>query len=419
MVIMNKIVVGSAFLGTVIEVYDFTLFPFLIPILAEIFFPTYAKEVAINLTTLAYVVSYVVKPFGSVFFGYLIDFWGRQAVLLITTVLMTVATAAIAIVPPQLLSMYGGAGLILCRLIQGFSVSGEFSSAIIMAVEQGKKYPAFWGSFAFMGSSVGFLLANFSVYILLYVLPHHQIVAYAWRTPFLIGALGCLVLFGIRKRINIAELDNQGPNQRLIYLFKHDKKKITLLFWLSSLSASAYYSTFVFLPTWLSTSLQLYSHQEAILMALVALLVYLMTLPLAGLLADRIGITKQIKMATILYLLFSYAVFMVLPQCGRYWCVMILVFFAMIQALFNAVLPAFMVLQFDLKQRGRALAISYHIGLTVFGGLMPYLIVTSKHGLNPGLPISCCALLCLIFVFISVRDTELDSSATQCVDLSK
>lgn len=129
---------------------------------------------------------------------------------------------------------------------------------------------------------------------------------------------------------------------------------------------------------------------------LISLLIYLIFLPLEGLLADKIGIGKQIKLASLCYLLFSYLVFALLSQQTLVNCIPVLIFFAMIQALLNSALPAFMVNQFKFDQRGKALAISYNLSLTLFAGLMPYLILSSEHQLNPGIPISLCAVLSVL-----------------------
>lgn len=396
---MKKVTLFSAFLGTLIEVYDFTVFPLLIPILSEVFFPSQEKSTAINFTILAYIVSYVVKPLGAIGFGYLIDHFGRKNVLLVSTLFMTLATSAIGLLPAHMMGMYYGAGLIICRIIQGLSISGEYSSAIIMAVEQGKKSPAFSGSFAFVGGSVGLLLANLSIFILLYLVPHEQVIQYAWRIPFLIGALSCVILLFIRNKI-----DNFIPGEVQVIpgfsdLIKNYKRELLGVFIVTNLSASAYYITFIFMPTFLSTSLNLYSHKQSILITFIAILTYLTALPFAGILADKFGVMRQIKIASLLYLSFSYIVFAVLPGLDSTFCIVALIFFALIQALLNAALPAFMVTQFRLSQRGRALAVSYNLSLTLFGGVMPSLIITSENHLNPGIPISICAVLCLLFIY--------------------
>ena len=400
---MKKISLISAFLGTMIEVYDFSVFAFLIPILSEVFFPFQDKNTAINFTLLAYVISYCIKPFGAIGFGYLIDRYGRKNLLLFTTLLMTFATATIGLLPHKILGMYYGAGLIACRIIQGLAISGEFSSAIILAVEQGREKPAFSGSLAFMGGILGLFFANLSALILLYVMPHNLIVQYAWRAPFLIGAICCLVLFYIRNKID-DDLRVVSLSVGFIDLIKNYKSELVTTFVVSSLSASAFYMTFVYMPVTLSELLNRHSHQQAVFITLIILVFYFIALPLGGIMADKIGVLRQIKIASFLYLLFAYTCFAILDKINITSCIIVLTLFALIQAFLNSALPAFMIAQFPPNQRGKALAISYNISLTIFAGLMPYLILTSENYMNPGLPISICAILSILTThFIRVK----------------
>ena len=399
---MRKISLLSSFLGNLIEVYDFSVFAFLIPILSEVFFSSSVNKAAINFTVLAFAISYGVKPFAALIFGYLIDSYGRKRILLITTFLMTFATAGIGLIPINMAGVYQWWILIGCRVIQGLSISGEFSSALILAVEQGNNRPAFSGSLAFMGGSLGLLLANFTVLILLNQMPHSQMIQFGWRIPFLISTVLLVCLFFIRNKIDDVRSNKDLIGDGLFSLITNYKRELMITFIVSCLSASAFYMTFIYMPTFLSSSLNVHSHQKSISITLVALLAYVLVLPLAGIVADKIGILKQIKMASFLYLLFSYACFTVLPGLTSIGCNVALIFFAIIQASFNSALPAFMIAQFDPMQRGKALAISYSLSLTLFGGLMPYLILTNGVHINPGIPISICAALSLI-VLIYVR----------------
>lgn len=395
---MKKISLISAFVGTMIEVYDFSVFAFLIPILSEVFFSPQAKDVSINFVVLAYVISYGVKPFGALAFGYLIDYYGRKKILLLTTLLMISATTAIGLLPTNMMGTYQWGVLIGCRIIQGLSISGEFSSALIMAVEQGRRQPGFSGSLAFMGGSLGLLFANLSIFILLNLMPHDEVIQYGWRIPFLISSLCGLVLFFIRNKIDDSILNKGLLRSSLFALLSNYKKELAVTFIISSLSASAFYITFVYLPTFLSVSLNIHSHQQSILITLICLLAYILVLPFAGMFADKIGIVKQIKTSSFLYLLFSYACFAMIPILNSIGCIAVLILFAVMQAMLNSALPAFMITKFQPEQRGKALAISYSISLTLFGGLMPYLILTNGGSLNPGLPISICALLTLVVI---------------------
>lgn len=400
---MKRIPVVAAFLGTWVEVYDFSIFAFLIPILTEVFFSSHAKQTAINFTILAYVISFGVRPLGALAFGYLIDSYGRKRILLATTLLMIFATAAIGMLPTNLWSIYQGVLLIALRILQGIALSGEFSTAIILSVEGGKERPAFFGSFAFMGGSLGLLSANLIVFILLNWMPHEQMIQYGWRIPFLISTFFLVCLFFIRNKIN-EDLFDKSLNRQLSSLkalISGYKKELISIFIVSCLSGSAFYITFIYMPTFLSESLSLHTHQDSILITLIGLLTYLLALPLGGYLADKIGINTQIKLAAVLYLLFSYVCFTLLLELSSLKSILLLMFFALMQAFLNSALPAYMINQFHPAQRGKALAISYNVSLALFGGLMPYLILTKEIHLNPGIPISICAIFTVITLYLN------------------
>lgn len=155
----------------------------------------------------------------------------------------------------------------------------------------------------------------------------------------------------------------------------------------------------VAMPTYLTTSLNLHTHLQSVLISIVSLVAYLCVLPIGGVLADKIGILRQIIIASMLYLLFSYACFSLIPRLDIIGCMTVLIGFAIIQALLNSALPAFMIAQFQISQRGKALAISYNISLTIFAGLMPYLLLRSDYYVNPGFAITICAMLSIIVIY--------------------
>ncbi|MFO9453184.1 MFS transporter [Legionella pneumophila serogroup 1] len=386
----------SVFISTAIEVFDLSIFAFLIPVLSSVFFSSHSQNSAINFTILAYVVSYAVKPFSGMAFGYLSDNYGRKQVLSITTLMMTVSTAIIGLLPTKLPEIDLWIVLFGCRIIQGLSISGEFSNGLILAVELGKDRPAFSGSMAFMGGILGLISANLTVFILLNLLPHEQMIQYGWRIPFLISALIWFALYQIRRFINEPLIRRNADKRQFLSLIKKYRKELVICFVAASLSASAFYMTFVYMPMLLSTVIQNQTHLNSIWVTLVALFVYFICLPLFGTVADRVGINNQITIAAVMYLLFSYFCFEYINHFDYVVMFCSLIILALIQSLYNSALPAFMVSLFPSNHRGKALAISYNISLSIFGGLMPYVILSHKSYMNPGIVISICAILTLI-----------------------
>lgn len=386
----------SVFISTAIEVYDLSIFASLIPVLSTVFFPLQTKSTAVSFTALAFIVSYAVKPLSGFLFGYLSDSYGRKRVLSITTLLMIGSTSVIGLLPTNLPEIDLWILLFACRIIQGLSISGEFANGLILAVEQGKQSPAFSGSMAFMGGVLGLMFANLTVFVLLNQLPHEMVVQYGWRIPFLMSALIWLVLYQIRRFINEPFERQTHADNRFLILIKAHKKELAICFVTASLSASAFYITFVFMPTLLSSVFKNHTHQQSVWITLVSLAVYFITLPVFGALADKVGITKQMSFAALLYLLFSYVCLDLISHLNVIVIFCSIVFFSLIQSLFNSALPAFMVSLFPVIHRGKALALSYNTSLALFGGFMPYVILSHGYFINPGIVISICALMTLV-----------------------
>ena len=178
-----------------------------------------------------------------------------------------------------------------------------------MAVEQGKNSPALSGSMAFMGGILGLIFANLTVFVLLNQLPHEMVIQYGWRIPFLMSALIWLVLYQIRRFINEPFECQAHVDNRFLALIKAHKKELVICFITASLSASAFYMTFVFMPTLLSSVLQSYTHQKSIWVTLVSLTVYFVTLPVFGALADKIGGNKVTIIAFLFFALGIYLLY--------------------------------------------------------------------------------------------------------------
>lgn len=354
-------------------------------------------------TMLAFVISYLVKPIGALIFGHLIDVYGRKKILVLTASMMFIATSSMGFLPVSILGWGMGVGLILCRVVQGISISGEFPTGIIMAVEQGRVRQGFTGSLAFIAGSLGLVLAHLSVYLVLKGFSHEQILKYGWRLPFIISMGGCFALLLLRGRIEIYQKAGTAFFSGYRNIVRVGKERLLRVLAVSSLSASAFYITFVHMPTWLSARLQVHSHTESLLMTLLPLLAYVIFLPAGGLLADRIGVEKQIKIASLLYLGFSGWFFAALPYLGQGAASLMLICYSGIQALLNSALPVYIVLGFQENERGKGLALSYNISLTLFGGLMPYLLLTSDSSINPGLLISVCSIFALLALFYPRR----------------
>ena len=136
------------------------------------------------------------RPVGGLIFGIIGDRYGRLQSLKLSIILMAGSTLITAILPTyEMIGIWSTMLMIIIRLVQGLSVGGELSGAMIYTVEVCPQNHR--ALFAILVQITGFgtLLASVLMAILNSVFTMEEILSYAWRLPFVFG---CLIgLFGI------------------------------------------------------------------------------------------------------------------------------------------------------------------------------------------------------------------------------
>src|ERR1700735_3951277 len=186
---MRRLIVAAT-IGNIFEWFDFVVYGFFAVTIAEVFFPAGNPTVSLLMTFGAFGLAYLVRPLGAVIVGSYTDRHGRKAGLTLSIALMMIGTTIMVVTPA-----YATIGLVapvlitIARLLQGFSVGGEFGSAVAFLVEHGsarKGYAASW-----QWSSTGIIsviVALFGI-TLTTTLTHAQLVVWGWRIPYVFGLL--------------------------------------------------------------------------------------------------------------------------------------------------------------------------------------------------------------------------------------
>jgi MFS family permease len=192
--------------GTSLEYYDFAIYSVASALIfPKIFFPNNDEFVGLLLSFSTFAVGYLARPIGGVVFGRLGDRIGRKQVLVITLLLIGIATVLIGALPDY--SVLGAAAptlLILLRLAQGIGVGGEWGGAVLLSSEFGTASKrGFWSSAAQIGPPAGNLMANGVLALLAATLSNEAFLAWGWRVAFLASAL--LVVFGLLIRLKLEE----------------------------------------------------------------------------------------------------------------------------------------------------------------------------------------------------------------------
>lgn len=192
--------------GTSLEYYDFAIYSVASALVfPKIFFPGNDEFVGLLLSFSTFAVGYLARPIGGVIFGRLGDRIGRKNVLVITLLLIGIATVLIGALPDY--SVIGAAAptiLVLLRLAQGIGVGGEWGGAVLLSSEFGTASKrGFWSSAAQIGPPAGNLMANGVLALLAATLSNEAFLAWGWRVAFLASAL--LVVFGLLIRLKLEE----------------------------------------------------------------------------------------------------------------------------------------------------------------------------------------------------------------------
>ncbi|MEQ8733591.1 MAG: MFS transporter [Rhodospirillaceae bacterium] len=200
-----KRVAGASFIGTALEGYDFLLYASAAALVfGQLFFPV--TEDPIIGTLLAYstfTVGFIARPIGGIIAGHYGDKIGRKPMLVLTLMVMGVATMLIGFLPTYAqIGVWAPILLTLLRFIQGLAYGGEWGGAILMVVEYApENRRGFWGSLPQAAVPFGFLIAT-AVLSLCIALSGDQFLIWGWRIPFILSILPVLVGLYIRMKID-------------------------------------------------------------------------------------------------------------------------------------------------------------------------------------------------------------------------
>jgi len=199
----TRVAIASA-IGSALEWYDFFIYGTAAALVFnEIFFPKLDPWSGTMAAFAAFGVGFFARPIGGLVFGHFGDRVGRKPMLVMTLLIVGIATFLIGLIPTYTqIGVLAPVLLVLLRLVQGFAAGAEYGGAVVYAVEfapEGRR--GLFGSWAPIGVTMGNLAAA-GVFALVTLLPKEDLLAWGWRIPFLLSAV--LVAFGLYIRLKIA-----------------------------------------------------------------------------------------------------------------------------------------------------------------------------------------------------------------------
>ncbi|WP_425826421.1 MFS transporter [Streptomyces fractus] len=376
-----RTVAVASYIGTTIEWYDFFIYGIAATLVFRSqFFPAFS-ELGGTLASLGtFAVGFVARPLGGIVMGHFGDRVGRKSMLVVSLLLMGVATTAIAFVPTY--AAVGGWApvlLVLLRLVQGVGVGGEWGGAVLMAVEHappGRR--SLYGCFPQLGLPSGIMLSQLVFLLLTSVLPQGAFVAWGWRLAFLTSAL--LIIVGLVVRLRIEESADftrvraSGEVARLPVLEVFRRSPLQLLVGsVMSIAAPAIgYLASVYMVTYGTATLKL--PQTTMLWILVGVSAFWCLMVLAGGIAgDRLARKPVFVFGAALGVVWAFPLFWLIDTASVPLVVLSLCVITAGNAIMGGVQPALITDMFPVHLRYSGASISYMAASVVGGGVTPLL----------------------------------------------
>ena len=405
----------ASLVGTSLESYDFYIYAYFAAFfVGPLFFDPLGGFGGTLAAFLSIALAFVIRPVGAIVFGHIGDRIGRRKTLILTVTLMGVATGLIGVLPTyEQAGWIGGAILVLLRLLQGISLGGEWGGAVLVATEHetGPKR-AFAAAMPQLGSPIGSILSATAFIWLTLALTNEEIVAWAWRIPFLTAIP--LLLVSLWLRVMVAETPvfeklvekDRRPRVPLLALLKAQPAAIIVAVAVALLGIGSY--------SLMNTNTISYGvvvlgfeYYELLIATTTGGLLQLITIPLFGAWAMRIGSSAVVAWGALGTLLVAFPIYYYLQFANFGVLVGMMIIGGILPTMSWAALGGVFSELFDERYRYSALGIAYSIAAVV-AGFVPALTLTIGEATgnvwwHPGIVLAVLSLITLIAALIASR----------------
>src|ERR1035438_5688047 len=370
----------ASFIGTTIEWYDFFLYGTASALIfGRLFFPNYDPLTGVLASFGTYAVGFLARPVGGIVCGHFGDRIGRRSMLVLTLLIMGVATFLIGLLPTyQSAGVWAPVLLVLLRIAQGFGVGGEWGGAVLMAVEHAPKGErGFYGSWPQIGVPAGLLLSTI-VFRQISRLPEDVLLTWGWRVPFLLSLL--LVVVGMYIRLAVAEppvfreVTQSGTASKLPILdvLLHHPRNVLLAMGARLAENGAFYLYSVFILTYATRPRIGFTSATVLTAISLAAGVELFAIPGFGWLSDRLGRRPVYLFGSIFTAVFAFPYFW-LVETSRTGLLMLAVVLALVvgHAAMYGPQASFFSELFGVRVRYSGASLGYQLASVIAGGLSP------------------------------------------------
>lgn len=400
---LRRAVIAST-IGTTIEWYDFFLYSTVTGLVfAKLFFPQSDPLVGTLQAFLIYAVGFVARPVGAAIFGHYGDRVGRKATLIVTLLLMGLATFAVAFVPSYAsIGIWGAVLLTVLRFIQGVGVGGEWGGSVLMSMEWARtsKHRGFVASWPQFGVPAGLFLANLAV-LATSELSGGHFLTWGWRVPFVLSIV--LVAIGLYIRLNILETpifakllaERKIEKTPMLEVIRRQPKDIILSALLRMAEQAPFYIFTAFVFTYGVTTLG--ASRDLLLMAvLAASVVEFFTIPFFGHMSDLVGRKRMYMIGAACVGVFGFLYFAMVDTRHPVWIFAAIVLSLVPHAMVYGPQAAFIAESFTGRLRYSGASLGYQLASVIAGGPAPLIATALYAYYRSGYAIAAYILFCAV-----------------------
>jgi MFS family permease len=405
---LRRAIIAST-IGTTIEWYDFYIYGIATGLVfAKLFFPESDPLTGTLQAFGVYAVGFVSRPIGAVVFGHYGDRIGRKSTLIVTLMLMGIATFLVALVPTyDSIGVWGAVILIFLRFVQGIGVGGEWGGSVLLSIEWCKSHAhrgfvAAWPQF---GSPAGNFLA-FLVILTFSRMSGDAFLTWGWRIPFVLSLL--LVIVGLYIRLGILDtpvfaklvLNRKIERAPILRVIRTQPKEILLsaLVRLGQQAPGYVFGTFI-----LAYGTEILKvPRDFVLVAVLAMsAVSLVSTPLFGYVSDRIGRRKMYLIGAATIGVFGFIYFSLL-NTGSLPLIFVAIVLSWIpHDMMYGPQAALIVESFTGRVRYSGASLGYQLASVIAGGPAPLIATWLYAQFQSAYAIAAYILVCAVITIIS------------------
>lgn len=381
-------VAGNIFKGSVgnlIEWYDWYVYSAFAVYFSAEFFPKGDPTSQLLNTAAIFAVGFLMRPIGSLLMGRYADRHGRRAALTLSITVMAGGSLIIACTPSyESIGIMAPIILVLARLLQGLSLGGEYgTSATYLSEMASSGRRGFYSSFQYVTLVAGQMVALGVQIVLQQLLSEPDMKAWGWRIPFIIGAMGAVAVLWLRRTMDESEQFANIKSQKresagtVRALMKHPKAVLTVV-GLTLGGTVAFYTYTTYLQKFMVNTVGL-PKEVVSWINFVALLIFVVLQPIAGLLSDKIGRRPLLMAFGILGTLLTAPIFFFMEKTTEPIVAFLLMMVGLIivtgYTSINAIVKAEL---FPTEIRALGVGLPYALTVAIFGGTAEFIALWLK-----------------------------------------